>query len=112
MNISIPGRKSEKAVAYRLSILCLLILFFCQGFQGKESINGKQLYDKKCKKCHGADGTKGAFKATNLQASMIEKNIIFAVLTTGRNKMPSFSKSLDPNEMTAVADYVMSLRKK
>ncbi len=34
-------------------------------------LTGKDVYSKKCSRCHGLDGTKGMFKAKNLHISVL-----------------------------------------
>jgi mono/diheme cytochrome c family protein len=74
--------------------------------------DGAALYKAKCAMCHGADGSK--ISAHNLQAEGAQKLSdadLAAVITNGKPpKMPP-SKSLKPDEVSAVVAYVRTLKK-
>jgi len=97
------------------------------GFSGAvmaEAPAGEKLYMKKCKVCHGKDGTatKAGLKKEspeNLFASIkdwTEEQVVENV-TKGKNKMPTFGpregkkSKLTPEEILAVSKYVMSMKK-
>ncbi len=86
--------------------------------------NGEKIYMKKCKVCHGKDGTatKAGLKKEspeNLFASLSTWKFEAVVenITKGKNKMPTFGpregkkSKLSPEEINAVAKYVFDLKK-
>jgi cytochrome c6 len=72
---------------------------------------GKVVFEAKCVRCHGQNGTKGRFGAANLQASRMQDAKIVQIISAGKNWMPAWEKKLQPAEISAVADYVKTLRK-
>jgi mono/diheme cytochrome c family protein len=84
--------------------------------------DGKALYLKNCRKCHGATGEPSAqmrkkYKDIKTLAdpdlmSKISNDSMVAVLTNGSGEdMKSFKEKLTPTEMGAVAQYVRTLAK-
>ena len=71
----------------------------------------KSVFEAKCAGCHGNDGTAGIANAANLQTSNIDRAAITGIVSNGRNGMPSFSAQLTKNEIDALANYVITLRK-
>ena len=84
-----------------------------------QTVDGKELYDKNCKECHGAAGTPA--KITYIKFPRIVKfdsafvahhsvDSIVKILTKGKNdNMISFHRDLTDNEMTALAQYIRKL---
>lgn len=73
-------------------------------------VHGKALYTINCLKCHGEDGKAGINGASNLTASMCENRGLVGIIRNGRKLMPAFKDLLNEQEVTAVAEYVKSLR--
>ena len=77
--------------------------------------DGKAVYMKKCKKCHGADGKAGTKMGKKYEMKPIpgklSKGKVKKVINNGKpnTKMKSFSKKLSPEEIDAVTAYVMTL---
>lgn len=74
---------------------------------------GKELYTKKCAGCHGADG-KGNPKMSqmlkvtipDLSAGVAKTDAdLVKLVSEGKKPMPSFAKSLSPDEVKAVVEY-------
>jgi mono/diheme cytochrome c family protein len=74
-------------------------------------LSGKQLFEKKCAKCHGKDGTKGLFGAKNLPASKLTDPELFSIICNGKKIMPSWQKKLSMDEISAVIEYIKTMRK-
>ena len=72
---------------------------------------GKVVFESKCAKCHGADGTKGKWGAKNLRVSKLEDSDMRAIITNGKRIMPAWGSRLTDDEMLSVIDYVKTLRK-
>lgn len=70
-------------------------------------VEGQQVYSQNCASCHGAAGQGGYGK--KLAGVVTEKypNIDdqIAVITNGKGAMPSFSKKLTAEQITAVTRY-------
>lgn len=79
--------------------------------------DGKKLYDSKCAMCHGSDGVakKMAEGSKNFNDPAWKKTAtvdsIVKETTDGKGKMKGFAGKLSPEQMTAIADYVLTLAK-
>jgi mono/diheme cytochrome c family protein len=77
--------------------------------------DGKAIFMKKCKKCHGPDGkadTKmGKKHKIDVIPGKLSKAKIVKIVKNGiaKTKMKSFSKKLSAEEIDAVAGYVKTL---
>ena len=90
----------------------------------KESTaEGKDLYAKHCKSCHGKDGLGDGPKAATLDASCGDFSTkkfqaqtdgeIFFQITEGKGKMPSFKKNVpEDNARWAIVNYLRTLAAK
>ena len=90
----------------------------------KENVaNGKDLYAKHCKSCHGVAGLGDGPKAATLDVPCGDFSSaafqgqsdgdIFYKLTEGRTKMPAFKKTLtDDNDRWNLVTYMRTLKKK
>jgi cytochrome c6 len=73
--------------------------------------DGSATYKAKCAMCHGADGSKiTAHDLTAAAAQGMSDADLAAVITNGKGKMPA-SKSLKPDQVTALVAYVRTLKK-
>jgi mono/diheme cytochrome c family protein len=79
--------------------------------QNNTTENGKAIFEHKCQRCHGSDGTKGLFGAKNLQISRLENTELISVISKGKRGMPRWQRKLSPTEIESVAAYIKSLRK-
>ncbi len=79
--------------------------------------DGKALYEKNCRSCHGAQGTPPAALAKQMKipkwdaAFMAQKtndSLVHTIRRGGKN-MKGFEGKLSPEEMAAVAKYVREL---
>lgn len=129
----------------KINIPCLLLLsvfrlFFSDSFaQAREGENdgatasitdtlynndyslseGKELYGKHCKSCHGKRGKGDGAKAANLNIShgdftkkeFKEKSMekIVEEINHGRHEMPSFGKKLSEKETLLIVNYILTL---
>ena len=76
-------------------------------------------YKTKCSACHGADG-KGEtamgkkFGLKDLASPDVQKmsdDELTAIIADGKDKMPSYKKSLKPDEIKGLVGYIRSLAK-
>jgi mono/diheme cytochrome c family protein len=77
-------------------------------------------YKTKCAACHGAKANllpktarllKVDPKKLALKASTMNKEEMIAIIEKGRDKMPEFEKELTKEQITAIVDYVVGLKK-
>ena len=77
-------------------------------------------YKAKCAACHGADG-KGEtamgkkFELKDLASPEVQKmsdDALAAIISDGKDKMPSYKKSLKPEQVKELVGYIRSLAKK
>jgi cytochrome c6 len=69
--------------------------------------------------CHGADGTGktkmglklGSADLTSNDIQSLSDEALAQTLRNGKGKMPAFDKTLTPEEITSVIQYVRTLRK-
>ena len=93
-----------------LTVACLAMMLILAAF-ANEPLTGKEIYKKKCQRCHGETGGKGISGAKNLQISHMKYEDIINRITTGKRPMPAFKAKLTADEVTLVANYAMTLRK-
>lgn len=77
------------------------------GITAEQPTDGKSIFTANCGSCHTLSdaGTSGAV-GPNLDDAAPAKATVVEVVTNGRGAMPSFSDSLDEQQIDAVADYV------
>lgn len=91
---------------------------------GDASINaeGKELYNKHCKSCHGAKGVGDGPKAASMKTDLGDFSSkafqaqtdgeIYYQSIIGRNEMPNFEKKItDENDRWAVVGYIRTMKK-
>ncbi len=69
--------------------------------------DGAQVFATVCSACHGADGTGNTGPDLTSRANLTKERIVDQV-TNGGAKMPPYGSKLSPDEIGAVADYVLS----
>jgi len=102
------------------SIIAITLLFACGSSSQEQSSNGStnaeafdvvKTYNRKCGICHGRDGKLMASSSPDLSISKMTKDEVIAIITNGKNNMPPQRDVLTKEEIAAVADYAMTLRK-
>ena len=79
--------------------------------------DGKKLYDSKCAMCHGTDGVakKMAAGSKNFNDPAWKKTAtvegIVKDTADGKGKMKGMADKLSPDQMTAIANYVLTMAK-
>lgn len=73
--------------------------------------DGLTVFRQKCVTCHGADGTLGLNGAKDLSKSMLPVEERVNIITHGKNLMTPFDAVLSPEEIQAVANYTLTLKK-
>jgi mono/diheme cytochrome c family protein len=73
--------------------------------------DGAAVYKAKCAMCHGADGAKPAPKGINGPDTQAKGAAgLNTIITKGSGKMPAYEGKLSPEEISAVTDYVLTLK--
>lgn len=80
----------------------------------------EKTYKAKCAACHGADGSGNTpagktLKVVAFSDPDVQKQSdadFTAIIAKGKNKMPAYEKSLSPDEVKRLVDYVRELGKK
>ena len=78
------------------------------------------LYKAKCAACHGADGKGDTAMGKKLgvrdfaspEVQKMSDDELTAVIADGKNKMPSYKKSLKADQIKELVGYIRSLAKK
>lgn len=73
--------------------------------------DGKKIFKINCVLCHGADGTMGVNGSKDLTKSEISLDEAISQITNGKGLMASYEPILSKEEIKAVAEYTLSLRK-
>jgi len=72
------------------------------------TVKGKDVYDKSCASCHGAEGA-GA-SAPTLNNGKTQSNVL-NIVKKGKGSMPAYAGQLSDAEIQAVSQYVADLKK-
>ncbi len=91
-----------------------VVLFFCPPAQAETA--GETLYKSKCVACHGTDGSGSAMGKKigvhDFHSADVQKQTdmeLTAIIANGKNKMPSYQKTLKADEITGLVAFVRSL---
>lgn len=80
---------------------------------------GFDTYKSKCSACHGAHGAGDTMLGKNLKLRSLTSDEVqkqsdeelFAIISKGKNRMPSFERKLSKEQIEALVKYVRSLKK-
>ena len=75
----------------------------------ENAIDGAPIFAQYCAHCHGATGIEG--RAPNLKKTDFTKSEIASTVAKGMGHMPGFSDKLSPQQIDAVATFVIQLKK-
>lgn len=100
----------------KLSLVVLLAAF---AMSAAASDDPAVIFKSRCAACHGADGTADTpmgkkLNVRNLQSEEVQAmsdEEIAEVISTGKNKMPSFAKKLSKEQIDALVEHIRSLGK-
>jgi len=76
----------------------------------KSNLNGKELYEAACISCHGADGKLGVLGAGNLSESTMDLTARIELIKKGKAAMTPFEGILTEEQISAVAEYSITLK--
>lgn len=75
------------------------------------NLEGKKTFETYCILCHGADGKLGLNGSKDLSISTLTIEEKITQITNGKNTMTPFKDILTADEIKAVAEYTVSLKK-
>jgi mono/diheme cytochrome c family protein len=97
--------------------LALSLLLLGSGVALADAPSGADVWAKKCKTCHGADGTvtkvgekKGAPAHLYEKTEKMTVEDAIKAVTNGGEKMPAFKDKLTEAEIKAVSEYSLTLK--
>lgn len=95
-------------------ILLVSAFFFVVSTRAQQikptSEDGKVVFKTNCVTCHGFDGKLGHHGAKNLQISKLDDSQLLKIIANGKWRMPKWKKVLTPAQISAVVEYVKTLR--
>ena len=98
----------------RLAVLVAAALVFsgCSLGGPPEDATGEDIYAELCARCHGADLSGGVGPALGPGTSSAAESDEFLVFTimNGRGRMPSFSSSLDDQQVDRLVGYIREVQ--
>jgi cytochrome c6 len=106
---------------YKLQTIFLIASVFSVFTQhASAQSEAEKTYKAKCAACHGADGSGNTpagktLKVVAFSDPDVQKQSdadFTAIVAKGKNKMPAYEKSLKPDEIKRLVDYVRELGKK
>ena len=108
-----------KSAAIRTAVALVIALVVLASPLAAFADDGAALFKTKCAACHGPDGagqtTMGkANKLRDLGSPDVQKladDELTAIITSGKNKMPPYGKSLKPEQVKDLVAFVRTLKK-
>ncbi len=119
--IAIIGFKKKNKIIALLSLLLIIGIYGMAEMSKKQrpktlqsiseaNVNGKELYNAACVKCHGADGKKEIEGADNLNVSTMDISARIDIIKNGYGKMDEFGGTLTDAQIKAIAEYSQSIK--
>jgi len=105
---------------FRIGIVILAASLFLLGTARVHAQSeAEKTFKTKCAACHGPDGSgsevgkkMGTHDFHSGEVQSQSEADLAQIVAKGKNKMPSYEKSLKPDEIKALAAYVLELGKK
>ena len=112
-------RKWRKARGVLVLALAFAIVYPAKA-QTASTANGQKVFEKKCAKCHGKDGSGNtsfgkALRAADLRSADVQKKSdadFYTQIDKGKKNMPPFGASLDKTQINDLIAYVREIGKK
>ncbi|MGA6985342.1 MAG: cytochrome c [Terriglobales bacterium] len=106
-------------VRIHFSILALVLAVVVMAPSAVQAQSAAATYKAKCAGCHGADGkaNTGPAKALGVhdfgsdEVTKMSDADLITIITSGKNKMPAYGKSLKDTEIKDLVAYVRELGK-
>jgi mono/diheme cytochrome c family protein len=104
----------------RRTLLAGVVAAVALGSMALAAQDAAGLYKAKCSACHGADGKgdtpvgkkMGLRDFASHEVQKMNDDELTAIIADGKDKMPSYKKSLKPEQIKELVGYVRSLAKK
>jgi cytochrome c6 len=100
------------------AMVTLIFLVFIVSLSAHAQNASEALYKSKCAVCHGADGSgsatgkkMGAHDFTTGEGQGLSDAELATVITSGKNKMPAYGKSLKADDIKGLVAYIRTLKK-
>jgi mono/diheme cytochrome c family protein len=111
---------TSKRTGLRCAVLAVVVAAFgllCSGLSAQDVAS---TYKAKCSACHGADGKgdtpvgkkMGLKDLASADVQKMTDDELTAVISDGKEKMPSYKKSLKPDQIKELVGFVRSMAKK
>jgi len=108
--------KNRKSLVHALSCLILLLLFVSMALGAEDK--AKAAYKTNCVSCHGSDGggtpLGKSMQAADLRSPQVQSKSdteLAQVITEGKNNMPAFKNTLNPEQVQGMVKYIRELGK-
>ncbi len=119
--MAIQRSRSRKRLVLTISLFSTI--FIAQVFsscEGNKTAHGtpgvkpdaamtKKLYETKCAICHGFDGRQQYAGAKDISLTTMDKSQIILQISEGKGSMPPQKSVLTPEEIEALAEFVLQL---
>jgi len=102
-----------KLIRFLSSYFSILLLISCgdnSSDKSKIKTAGQSLYESNCTACHGNDGKLCSLGAKDLSVSTFSKEQMEEIIINGKSTMTPFGSILSKEEISAIADYVETLK--
>ena len=104
-------RKTALATLFVLFVIASCTKKAAPSGTATAAADGAAIFSKNCARCHGPQGVKDQ-RTPNLQTIAIDKAHMVNSITNGKDHMPSFKDKLTAQQISAVADLLVSWHKK
>lgn len=93
-------KSALKIVAILSTVICLV-----QPVKASDLPDGAKIFSQKCKTCHALDKKK---IGVSVQSMSEDVDILRAVITDGKKRMPKFGHKLSDEQIDALVMYIQS----
>jgi mono/diheme cytochrome c family protein len=101
-----------------LAMVTVISLGFVLSLSAQAQSASQTLYKSKCAGCHGPDGTgsatgktMGAHDFSTAEVQGMSDAELSTIITNGKNKMPTYGKSLKADDISGLVAYIRTLKK-
>jgi cytochrome c6 len=108
----VAGQRCRNGAVFATTMLALVLSTYALAESGAET------YKSKCSACHGAHGAGDTMLGKNLKLRSLASDEVqnrsdqelFAIISKGKNRMPSFERKLSKDQIESLVKYVRSLK--
>ena len=107
-----------------LGLLAFIVLVYVYGISESKSltfskksytsengiVEGKQIFETECMRCHGENGKAAKYGSKDLTVSSLSREEKMEVIKKGKGVMSSYEGKLTDKEINALVDYVETLK--